>query len=354
MIWTGAALALVSAAIVWSALVPFKPDASAAPVSVADKPVTAPVAFAQAQPAAQPGPPIQIAPKALAANLERFKAERGVVLIVNASATLPIAQLKQRVERDSAIAPLTDQLALGLVVPPAQKRADEDDSRALPLFYLTDSKAASAVQFAPTQSGVVAVDYAGWMRHREEVKATDAATTEAAIKRAVASLPLRDNGPFGIEVGQAAPNFVMRDANGILRRMADLRGKKQLLLTFFPRCFTFHCGQQLASLRDNYKDLQAADLEVWGVSTDVAEGEKGQRAYGEYLKLPFPLLPDEGRNLSLLLGAVQSPTQMATRMSILIDKEGIVRDIDKQINPKTHGTDVLKRLKQTGSEVDEK
>lgn len=257
---------------------------------------------------------------------------------------LLVADLRKRLEREPSIAPLVDQLVLGLVVPPGDERISQDEMGTLPLFYLSDPTIVSATKFSPSQSGVVAVDYAGWVRYREEIKTPGLKTIEVAMKRAIAALPYRTNGPFGVEVGQVVPNFALRDANGTLRRVSDLRGKKQLLLTFFPRCFTVHCGQQLASLRDHHQELQAAGVEVWGVSTDVAEGEKGQRAYGKHLKLPFPLLPDEGRNLSLLLGAVQSPTQMATRMSILVDKDGIVRHIDKQINPRTHGADVLARL----------
>lgn len=343
MVWAGTACVLTVASVAWATLAQTreqKPTASTNSIALTER--QAPVV---SQVKAQVGPPIELAPASLASQLTKFKGERGVVLIVHPNKSLSATQIKQGLERDATIAPLFDQLALGLMAPSEQAGADEEDLK-LPVFHLPDAKSTSAraLKFEPSQTGVVAVDYAGWLRHREVVAVPDAKAMQAAMTRAVAALPLRENGPFGVQVGEAAPNFVMRDAKGTMRRLSDLRGKKQLLLTFFPRCFTFHCGQQLASLRDNYGKLQAADVEVWGVSTDVADGEKGQRAYGEYLKLPFALLPDDGRNLSLLMGAVQSPTQMATRMSILIDKEGIVRKIDKQINPKTHGADVLKLL----------
>ncbi len=148
-----------------------------------------------------------------------------------------------------------------------------------------------------------------------------------------------------VSEGQAAPRLEVRDANGTLRRLSDLRGKKSLLITFFPRCFTGNCTSQLTSLRDAYPQLQKAGVEVWAVSTDAAGGPKGQRAFRKYLRLPFPLLPDPDRRLCLLFGAVHTKEQMAARMSVFIDKLGQVRWIDKQMSPRTHGADVLARVR---------
>jgi len=89
-------------------------------------------------------------------------------------------------------------------------------------------------------------------------------------------------------------------------------------------------------------------VEVWGVSVDPADGPKGQKAFAQYLHLPFPLLPDPTRHICLEFGAVRAADQMATRMTIIIDKDGVVRDVDKQISPRTQGPDVLAKLKGMG------
>ena len=142
-----------------------------------------------------------------------------------------------------------------------------------------------------------------------------------------------------------APAIEIVDANGTPRKLSDLRGKSRLLLTFFPKCFTGNCTNQVVSLRDSYAELQKLNVEVWAVSTDSAEGDDGQRAFGERYELPFALLPDTERAICLAYGAVQSKQQRAARMSVFIDKDGTIGWIDKQINPSTHGADVLKRLK---------
>ena len=46
-----------------------------------------------------------------------------------------------------------------------------------------------------------------------------------------------------------APLLDAPDANGIERKLSDLKDRKILVLTFFPRCFTFNCANQLSSFR---------------------------------------------------------------------------------------------------------
>ena len=155
-----------------------------------------------------------------------------------------------------------------------------------------------------------------------------------------------------LKVGQQAPAIDTVDANGKRRRLADVKGA--VLLTFFPRCFTGNCTFQLASLRDKYQELQKWDVEVWAISTDNADGPQGQRAFKERHNLPFPLLPDMQRTICLAYGATQSKEQMATRMSILVGSDGTVLWIDKQINPRTHGSDVLARLEESQAKAKSK
>lgn len=105
---------------------------------------------------------------------------------------------------------------------------------------------------------------------------------------------------------------------------------------------------QLVSLRDERQAFEANDTEIIGVSVDPAEGEKGQIAFAKSLGLDFSLLPDTERKLSMLYGAAQRQTDLSARMSVLIDKKGIVRWIDRKVNVRTHGSDVLNKMRELG------
>jgi peroxiredoxin len=140
----------------------------------------------------------------------------------------------------------------------------------------------------------------------------------------------------------------MVDMNGIVRRLSDLRGKKNLLLTFFPKCFTGGCTNHLTSIQKEHLAYLASETETWAVSVDPAEGEKGQLAFAARWGFQFPLIPDVGRNLSILYGAAENPQQLASRMSVLIDKDGLVRLIDKDVDIHTHGSDIILQMRRLG------
>ena len=160
----------------------------------------------------------------------------------------------------------------------------------------------------------------------------------------------RPVGQFGssLQIGLPAPDFSYHDMAGIIQRSSDLVGKKNLLVTFFPKCFTGGCANHLSSLRDQYTILQANDIEVIAVSVDPAEGEEGQRAFAKQWNLPFPLIPDTERKLSFLYGAAERPTDLARRMTVLIDKQGIVRLVDTNVNVTTHGADMVAKMRELG------
>lgn len=151
-----------------------------------------------------------------------------------------------------------------------------------------------------------------------------------------------------IVVGHLAPDFSVRDANGQMQSLGARRGKKNVLLTFFPKCFTGGCTEHLSSLRDEYANFIHNDTDIIAVSVDAAESAQGQRAFAAKYGFPFPLVPDTNRGLSRLYGAVQTPNDMDSRLSILIDKNGVIRWIDRDVQVSTHGADVLRQMRILG------
>lgn len=86
-----------------------------------------------------------------------------------------------------------------------------------------------------------------------------------------------------------------------------------------------------------------------GVSFDPAAGERGQLGFAKQLNLDFPLVPDTGRNLAMLYEAAFNTQQpVPSRMSVLIDKDGIVRHIDRAVSVRTHGPDILAKMRELG------
>lgn len=60
------------------------------------------------------------------------------------------------------------------------------------------------------------------------------------------------------------------------------------------------------------------------------------------------MIPDTSRALSKLFGAAQTEKQLAARMSVLIDKSGLVRMVDTDVRVVTYGADGLEKIKEQG------
>ena len=147
-----------------------------------------------------------------------------------------------------------------------------------------------------------------------------------------------------VKLNAPAPAFVGTDTTGHKVSLQGLRGHN-VLLTFFPHCFTGGCESHLASLRDAYAALQASGTVVVAVSTDDAATVA---AFARELHLPFAVLSDPKRQIALAYGAVQDATQAPSRLSFLLDKTGVVRWIDGEVHVQTHGADVLAKIGELG------
>ncbi len=83
-------------------------------------------------------------------------------------------------------------------------------------------------------------------------------------------------------------------------------------------------------------------------SCDPYEGEKGNKAFAESLKLDYPILSDPDKKVAEAYGVVHEGRQVPERWTFYIDNEGVIKEIDKKVNFKEHGKDVAKKLEELG------
>src|ERR1700749_2061232 len=91
------------------------------------------------------------------------------------------------------------------------------------------------------------------------------------------------------KVGDTAPAFSGIDQNSNTVNSADIIGKKNVLLYFYPKDFTGGCTKEACGLRDRMGELQTNNVSVIGVSYDSADSHK--KFIATY-NLNFPLLAD--------------------------------------------------------------
>jgi peroxiredoxin len=93
----------------------------------------------------------------------------------------------------------------------------------------------------------------------------------------------------GLCIGDEAPDFTLRDQFGQDVRLSDFRGRKAVVLMFFPFAFTGVCTGELSGVRDRLDEFLTFDTEVLAISCDSVYA---LRTFAESEGLNFPLLSD--------------------------------------------------------------
>lgn len=146
-----------------------------------------------------------------------------------------------------------------------------------------------------------------------------------------------------VNVGDVAPDFSLLDENGQTRTLQEFKGKK-VVLYFYPMNETPGCTQQACSIRDGYNDLAAKDIIILGVSFDSVASHK---KFKEHHKLPFILLSDSKKAVARRYGALGKilflfNAPVASRMTFLINEQGRIVNILKNVDVKRQADEILK------------
>src|SRR5437588_6607902 len=133
----------------------------------------------------------------------------------------------------------------------------------------------------------------------------------AAALLAGVSLCLADAGKTP-KVGDKAPLIEGKDQDGKTWKLADVVGKKVVLLYFYPKDDTPGCTKEACGFRDQMADLKKENVEVIGVSFDSAESH--QKFISNH-NLNFPLLADTDGKIADAYGVRMTGKNMARRVS---------------------------------------
>lgn len=142
--------------------------------------------------------------------------------------------------------------------------------------------------------------------------------------------------------GAKAPAFQAQDQHGKTIRLADFLGKSNVVLYFYPKDDTPGCTAQACSLRDGHAAILGTGTVVLGVSADSKESHS---AFAQKFSLPFSLLADPDRAIIDAYGVKIPVVGVAKRTTFIIDRQGILRRILRQIDTKNHDQQVLEILR---------
>ena len=145
-------------------------------------------------------------------------------------------------------------------------------------------------------------------------------------------------------VGDAAPDFELRDQNGQMHTLEDYRDH-WVALYFYPKDDTPGCTAEACNFRDDIFKYKELDCQILGVSLD---DELSHKEFSEKYSLPFPLLADNEGSAADAYGVKSKIFGMtvADRQTFLINPEGKIAIHYEDINPDDHSAQVIADLER--------
>lgn len=145
-------------------------------------------------------------------------------------------------------------------------------------------------------------------------------------------------------IGKPAPDFSLPSTTGEPISLKQYKGKKTVVLYFYPKDETPGCIKEACAFRDVNGDLERFNVVLIGVSTDSIESHL---AFRDKHKLPFPLLADEDAAVSKLYGVYKQRNLYGKkymgieRTTFVIDRTGRIAQIWPKVKVDGHIPDVL-------------
>jgi peroxiredoxin len=126
---------------------------------------------------------------------------------------------------------------------------------------------------------------------------------------------------MSISVGAAAPDFTLKDQSQKEVRLSDFRGKKNVVIVFYPLDWSPVCTNEHICLVNDMKKFEQLDAQVLGLSVDSAWSHK---AYAEKMKIEYPLLADfQPRGaVAAQFGVFLADKGITGRAIAIVDKKG--------------------------------
>jgi peroxiredoxin len=124
------------------------------------------------------------------------------------------------------------------------------------------------------------------------------------------------------QVGDVAPDFTAPSTSGKDVSLSSFRGKRNVLLAFFPLAFTGTCTKELICFTEDFDQFAGKGVEILPISVDSTPSLK---EFKNKLQMKTELLSDFKRDISRSYGVLNEDRFYSNRSYFLIDREGRIR-----------------------------
>ena len=126
---------------------------------------------------------------------------------------------------------------------------------------------------------------------------------------------------MALAIGSAAPNFELVNQHGEKISLSSFKGKKNVVVLFYPFAFSGICTGELCALRDDLSSFQNENVELVAISCDPMYANK---VFAEQEGYKFQVLSDFWPHgaVAKSYGVFEESRGCATRGTFIVDKDG--------------------------------
>ena len=151
---------------------------------------------------------------------------------------------------------------------------------------------------------------------------------------------------MSLNINDKAPDFraeaIDHHGNVFHVSLSDYLGKNHLVLFFYPKDDTPGCSKESCGFRDLEAEFKKFNGKILGVSPDDTVSHIG---FIEKFVLPYPLIADTERALCNDFEIYDTDQGYLERASFLIGKDGMIKQIWRNVKVELHVEAVLEELK---------
>ena len=150
-----------------------------------------------------------------------------------------------------------------------------------------------------------------------------------------------------LKEGDNAPNFELKANDESTITLELFKNKKNVVLCFYPKNHLFACPSKKVfkmaqSVISAYPDIVSAEAVLFAISIDTVDAQK---KFVEEYNIPFLHLSDPTKQTCKKYAGLNI-AGLAKRSTFIIDKQGIIKKIFRNIDVNNHGQEIANSLRQ--------
>ena len=150
-----------------------------------------------------------------------------------------------------------------------------------------------------------------------------------------------------LDIGDVADDFELLGNDGKPIILSSFKHSKNVVLCFYPKNHLFACPskkvfEMAKSVISVYSEIVATNTVLFAISVDSVDS---QSEFVKEYQVPYIHLSDP-KKITCKKYAGTNIAGLAKRSTFVIDKNGIIQDVMREINVASHGQEILDSLKK--------